>query len=69
MEIACNLLDEGQSSVSDVMRRVVELAAQAGVQQVRGEELGSEPGSGPYVLGRTRAQLLALAARDFQHII
>lgn len=63
MEIACNLLDEDQSSVADVMQRVAELAAAAGVP-AGGLQLGSEPGSGPYVLGRTRAQLIELADRE-----
>lgn len=63
VEIACNLLDEGTSSVADVLRRVSELSTDAGVQAV-GQQLGSGPGSGPYVLGRTRSELVALAARE-----
>lgn len=49
--------------MADVLRHVAELAANAGVQAV-GQQLGSGPGGGPYVLGRTRAELIELATRE-----
>ena len=67
VEIACNLLDEGVSSVSDVMQRVAQLAAEAGVQ-LPSQQLDSEPGNGPYVLGRIRADLVAFASSQLRHM-
>ncbi len=60
MEIACNLLSEGQTSVAAVIERVHELAAVESVRVCEGP-LGSEPGAGPYILGLTQEELVQTA--------
>ena len=60
MEIACNLLSEGQTSVAAVIERVQQLAANEHVRACEGP-LGSEAGAGPYVLGLTRQELVQTA--------
>lgn len=47
--------------MSDVMQRVAQLATEAGLQPPT-LELGTEPGSGPYVLGRLRPDLVAFSS-------
>ena len=60
VEIACNLLSEGQASVAAVIERVQQLAANEHVRVCEGS-LGSEAGEGPYVLGLTREELVQTA--------
>ena len=47
------------------MQRVTQLAAEAGVQ-LPSQQLNSEPGNGPYVLGRMRADLVGFASSHLQ---